>query len=347
MDRIEVMNLVTSYQLGKVNRRQFLQQAGVAVGSLSIANMLAACTMIVPENAPPPQMIETPAAGGVIATEPMDDGELITQVITYPDRDGEVLSGYLARPSGGDPAPAVIVLQEWWGVDEHIKDVTRRFAQAGFVALAPDLYKGAVATEPDEARKLVMELDQPEAVMEIDQAMAFLLEQDYVTGDKAGVVGYCMGGGLVLQTAIASDRVGAAVPYYGTLLTPEEAAQAKAPIQGHYGSEDRFDLNALEEMVQIVQDETDFAAEAYIYEGAPHSFFNDERADAYRPEAAAVLSARTGRHNKIANDDRTGNAATRHGDSPSEVPIVSQPQFRPSRLARTGTIAPESQPSYR
>ncbi|MFN2202384.1 MAG: dienelactone hydrolase family protein [Caldilineaceae bacterium] len=293
MDRIEVMNLVTSYQLGKLNRRQFLSRAAVAVGSLSIANMLAACTMVVPENAPAPQLIETPAAGESPATEPMDDGELITQVVTYPDRDGEELSGYLARPSSGEPAPAVIVVQEWWGLDEHIKDVTRRFAQAGFVALAPDLYKGAVATEPDEARKLVMELDQPEAVSEIDQAMAYLLDQDYVSSDKAGVVGFCMGGGLALQTAITSDRIGAAVPFYGTLLTPEEAAQAKAPIQGHYGAEDRFDLDALAEMVAVVKDEAGLDAEAYVYDGAPHAFFNDTRADSYRPEAAALAWERT------------------------------------------------------
>ena len=293
MDRIEVMNLVTSYQLGKVSRRQFLKRTAVAVGSLSVANVLAACTLTIPENAPAPQMLETPAAGEELATEPMDDGELITQMVTYPDRDGEVLSGYLARPSSGEPAPVVIVIQEWWGLNEHIMDVTRRFAQAGFVALAPDLYKGAVATEPDEARKLVMELDQPEAVLEIDQAMAFLLDQDYALGDKAGVVGYCMGGGLALQAAVVSDRVGAAVPYYGTLLTPEEAAQVKAPVQAHYGSEDRFDLGELDAMVQIIQDETDFAAEAYVYEGAPHAFFNDERADAYRPEAAEESWART------------------------------------------------------
>lgn len=293
MDRIEVMNLVTSYQLGKVNRRQFLQRTALAVGSLSVANMLAACTMIVPEDAPPPQMIEPPASPDDIDTTPVDDGELITQMVTYPDTDGETLSGYLARPSSGEPAPVVIVIQEWWGLNEHIKDVTRRFAREGFVALAPDLYKGAVATEPDEARKLVMELDQPEAVREIDQAMAFLLDQEYALGEKAGVVGYCMGGGLTLQTAITSDRVGAAVPYYGTLLTPEEAPLVKAPVQAHYGTEDRFDLNELEEMARIIREETEYAAETYIYEGAPHAFFNDERPDAYRPEAAEEAWQRT------------------------------------------------------
>jgi carboxymethylenebutenolidase len=293
MDRIEVMNLVTSYQLGKMSRRKFLQRTAVAVGSVSMANVLAACTVVIPEDAPTPQMIDTPEPSEELATAPMDDGDLITQMVTYPDSDGEQLSGYLARPSSGDPAPVVIVIQEWWGLNEHIMDVTRRFAQEGFVALAPDLYKGAVATEPDEARKLVMELDQPKAVQEIDQAMAFLLDQDYAAGDKAGVVGYCMGGGLALQAAVVSDRVGAAVPYYGTLLSPEEAAQVQAPIQAHYGAEDRFDLDALEEMVQIVQEETGFAAEAYVYEGAPHAFFNDERADAHRPDAAADAWQRT------------------------------------------------------
>ena len=76
-------------------------------------------------------------------------------------------------------------------------------------------------------------------------------------------------------------------------MSPEDAAKVKAPVQAHYGSEDRFDLNELEQMVQIIEDETDFAAEAYIYEGAPHAFFNDERADAYRPEAAADAWERT------------------------------------------------------
>ena len=195
MDRIEVMNLVTSYQLGKMSRRKFLQRASLAVGSVAVANVLAACTLEVPENAPAPQLLVTPPAAGEVGTPLGGAGGRVSELITY--------------------------------------------------------------------------------------------------ADKAGVVGYCMGGGLALQAAVVSDRVGAAVPYYGTLLTPEEAVQVKAPIQAHYGTEDRFDLNALEEMVQIVQDETGLAAEAYIYEGAPHAFFNDERADAYRPEAAADAWERT------------------------------------------------------
>jgi carboxymethylenebutenolidase len=297
MDRIEVMNLVTSYQLGKISRRQFTRRAVLALGSVSLANMLLAACQAVPINAPLPTLIGTPAATAEGEEEVVPTAEATAEpaaeaasgmgeMVTYPDRDGEELMGYLARPAGDEPMPAVVVIQEWWGVDDHIKDVTDRFAAAGYVALAPDLYKGAVATEPDEARKLVMELDMVEAVAEIQQGIEFLLGQDYVSGETVGVIGFCMGGGLVLQTAVASDKVGAAIPFYGTLLTPEEAAQVKAPVQAHYGTEDRFDLAALEEMGQIIEEEAGHPSEVYVYEGAPHAFFNDT-SDSYRPEAAA------------------------------------------------------------
>jgi carboxymethylenebutenolidase len=303
MDRIKAMNLVTSYQLGQISRRQFIRRAVVTFGSLSVANMVLAACQAVPINAPQPTMIGTPegaaeapaptaAATEEAAEEAEAGGDLITEMISYPDRDGEELTGYLARPADGEPRAAVIVIQEWWGLDEHIQDLTRRFAAEGFVALAPDLYKGQVATEPDEARKLVMELDMAEAVAEIDQGIAFLLEQEYVAGDKAGVVGFCMGGGLALQLAVNSDRVGAAVPFYGTLLEPEQAAQVQAPVQAHYGTEDRFDLDALEEMGQIIEEEAGQPSEVYIYEGAPHAFLNDTAAS-YRPEAAAEAWERT------------------------------------------------------
>jgi carboxymethylenebutenolidase len=302
MDRIKAMNLVTSYQLGQISRRQFIRRAVVTFGSLSVANMVLAACQAVPITAPQPTLIQTPpavdpaptAAATEEAAEEVEtaDGDLITEMITYPDRDGEELTGYLARPADGEPRAAVIVIQEWWGLDEHIQDLTRRFAAEGFVALAPDLYKGQVATEPDEARKLVMELDMAEAVAEIDQGIAFLLEQEYVSGDKAGVVGFCMGGGLALQLAVNSERVGAAVPFYGNLLSPEEAAQVLAPVQAHYGTEDRFDLDALEEMGQIIEEEAGQPSEVYIYEGAPHAFLNDTAAS-YRPEAAAEAWERT------------------------------------------------------
>ena len=302
MNRIEVMNLVTSYQLGHISRRQFTRRAVLAVGSIGVVNMLLAACQAVPINAPVPTLItpapagETPEAAAEATAmpteEPMEEAMGTGEMVTYPDRDGEELTGYLARPAGDGPAPAVVVIQEWWGLNDHIKDLADRFAAEGFVALAPDLYKGQVATEPDEARKLVMELDMMEAVAEIDQAMAFLLDQEYVSGDKAGVVGFCMGGGLALQAAVNSDRVGASVPFYGTLLEPDQAALVKAPVQAHYGTADRFDLAALEAMGQIIEDEAGQPSEVYIYEEAPHAFMNDT-SESYRPEAAAEAWERT------------------------------------------------------
>lgn len=306
MDRVRVMNLVTSYQLGQISRRQFLKRASVAVGSLTVANSLLAACATVPPNAPAPTLIsatdppptdtpeppaatDTPEPEAPAAASP--ESGIVAEDVTYTDRDGGTLMGYLAHPADG-PAPAVIVIQEWWGLDEHIRDVTRRFAQAGYAVLAPDLYDGAVATEPDEARKLVMELDLPAAVLEIDQAISYLVEQEFVSSQKAGIVGYCFGGGLVLQTATVSEQVAAAVPYYGALLSEEQAAQVKAPVQAHYGTADRFDLDQLAAMIETIQNETDFAAEMYIYEDAPHAFFNDTR-DSYRPDAAEAAWERT------------------------------------------------------
>ncbi|MCB0207129.1 MAG: dienelactone hydrolase family protein, partial [Anaerolineae bacterium] len=218
---------------------------------------------------------------------------ILTQMVEYPDGNGGTLMAYVARPAGDGVYPAVVVIQEWWGLNDHIKDVADRFAAAGYVALAPDLYKGQVATEPDEARKLVMELDMAEAVNEIQAAIDYLLAQENVAGDKAGIVGFCMGGRLVLMTGLASDDVGAAVAYYGSPLTPEEAANFKAPLMGHYGTADQgIPVEGVETMGQAMTD-AGIENEIYIYDGAQHAFFNDTRASSYDADAAAASWERT------------------------------------------------------
>ena len=176
MDRIYVMQLVRSFQVGQISRRTFLRRASVAAGGMAAANLLlAACLPVTREGAVRPVTEATPTGEGVGTPETNMTTEegLIVERVEYAGPDGEMLPGYLARPEGDGPHPGVIVLQEWWGIDEHIKDVTRRVAQAGYVALAPDLYHGQVATEPDEARKLVMELDMPAAVEEIGRGRLF------------------------------------------------------------------------------------------------------------------------------------------------------------------------------
>lgn len=288
MDRIHVMELVRAYQVKEISRRTFLRRAGTAIGSLAAANaLLAACAQFPNEN-PPPVVDESQSAD---APGLETSGELTVGVVEYPGADGTDLMGYLAHQTEAAAMPAVVVIQEWWGLDDHIKDLTRRFANEGFVALAPDLYHGAVATEPDEARKLAMELSMQDAVAEIQQAINFLQEQDYVSSSKVGIVGFCMGGGLVLQTALQEDDLSAGVVFYGSPLSQEEAGQVKAPILSFLGTEDRIsasDLEAMHAGFEAAGIENDFE----IYEGAPHAFFNDTR-DSYRPEAAADAWPRT------------------------------------------------------
>lgn len=308
MDRVYVMNLVASFQLGHITRRQFLKRATGALGSVAVANSLLAACAAVPPNAPAPTLI-TPLPPTETAPTPTslpeatamptaeaaaEEVEVMGEDVTYPDRDGEELTGYLAWPTSAasEPLPGVIVIQEWWGLNEHIKDVTRRFAAAGYVALAPDLYHGAVATEPDEARKLVMALDMAEAVAEIGQAVDFLLAQESVRGEKAGIVGFCMGGRLTLVSATTLDTIGAAVPFYGSALSPEDAATAKVPVQGHYGTADGgIPVASVEAMAKAMSD-AGVVNEFYFYQDAPHAFFNDTSAS-YRPEAAQQAWERT------------------------------------------------------
>jgi carboxymethylenebutenolidase len=289
MDRIYVMQLVRSFQVGEITRRDFLKKATLALGSAAAANMLLAACSPAPTEAPPPVVEEQPESSDAQAG--LKAG-LVTAMVDYEDADGEPLMGYLARPDESGPRPAVVVIQEWWGLNEHIKDVTRRFADEGFVALAPDLYHGQVTSEPDEARKLVMELDMAEAVHEIQRAIDYLQAQEFVGGTEVGVVGFCMGGGLVLQTALAEEDLGAGVVFYGRPLSPEEAGQVKAPILGLFGAEDGgIPVDAAQAM-HAAFDEAGVENEIQVYEGAGHAFFNDTR-DSYDEAAAEDAWPRT------------------------------------------------------
>ena len=281
MDRVYVMQLVHSYRYGYVTRREFLRRATVALGSLATAQMLlAACassTATPPATAPQPDATSSVGAGstGVIVEE-----------VSYHGSDGQTLMGYLARPEGEGIHPAVIVIQEWWGLNTHIEDVVRRFAREGFIALAPDLYHGEVVSEPDEAQKLVMELDMAEAVNEIRQAIAFLQGHPFVGSEQVGVVGFCLGGGLALQTALVEEAVGAAVAFYGRPLSPAQAREVKAPVLGIYGEADRGIPVAQVRIMGDALTEVGIENEIHIYPGAGHAFFNDTRTS-YDHEASA------------------------------------------------------------
>lgn len=207
---------------------------------------------------------------------------------------GDQVPGYLARPESGENLPAVVVIQEWWGLNAHIKDVVDRFAQAGFVALAPDLYRGAVAKEPDEARKLAMELDHPQAIVDIQGAVNYLISQPDVLPQKAGVVGFCMGGGLSLLMSTEGKDIGAVVVFYGGRgqVDDDQASRVSAPILGHFGEEDHGIPIDLVRANEAKIKEHNKTIEFHIYPDAPHAFFNNERAS-YREEASKLAWERT------------------------------------------------------
>ncbi|MGB3716362.1 MAG: dienelactone hydrolase family protein [Candidatus Promineifilaceae bacterium] len=200
--------------------------------------------------------------------------------------------GYMARPGESGKYPGVVVIQEWWGLVPHIKEVVDRFAGQGFVALAPDLYHGQLADEPDEARKLAMALERDLAVAEIGSAARYLASLDHVSPKKIGVVGWCMGGGLALSTAAENASIGAAVCFYGRPLSQTDTAMLRTPILGLYAGEDHG--ISVDEVETFRKDlvRFDVPHEIHLYEEAHHAFFNDTR-PVYDAVAAADAWKRT------------------------------------------------------
>ncbi len=195
--------------------------------------------------------------------------------------------GYLSRPAGDGPWPGVVVIQEWWGLNDHMRDVADRLAGQGFVALAPDLYYGQTASEPDEARKLAMALEYPDALGVIQVAVDHLIDLDDVAPKRVGLVGFCMGGGLAWHGAAQLERIGASVPCYGggPEMSPDEAAHITVPVLAIYGEEDRGVSPEVARQRAALMDAAGVANEMVIYPSAQHAFMNDRR-PVYNPEAA-------------------------------------------------------------
>ncbi|TAK58092.1 MAG: dienelactone hydrolase family protein [Dehalococcoidia bacterium] len=206
---------------------------------------------------------------------------------------GQEGMGYLAQPGDGGAHPGVVVIQEFWGLDGHIRDVAERFAREGFVALAPDLYHGAVATEPDEARKLAMNMNRQRAVQDCIGAVNHLKSMVEVAPKRVGCVGFCMGGSMTLALAAATADVVAAAPFYaGMQPGPDELARIEAELFCAFGADDAgIPLEKVRAFEQTLAD-TGRRAVVKVYDGAPHSFFNDTK-PSYRPEAARDAWERT------------------------------------------------------
>ena len=207
--------------------------------------------------------------------------------------DGGNTSGYLATPKQGS-GPGLIVIQEWWGLVDHIKDVCDRFADEGFVALAPDMYHGKTTKSPDEAGKLMMALRIDEAERDLAAAGEYLSTHDAVTSEKIGVVGFCMGGALSLYTATKNPHIGACVVFYGGHPNVKpDLPNLKAPVLGLYAERDGFVTPALARELERKLKDLGKQVEVHIYPGADHAFFNDARPEVYNAGAAGDAWRRT------------------------------------------------------
>jgi carboxymethylenebutenolidase len=212
------------------------------------------------------------------------------KMVQFPSNGGST-SGYLATPSSGK-GPGVLVIQEWWGLVDHIKRVCDRFAAEGFSALAPDMYHGKTASEPDDAGKLFMALNIAQAEKDLRGAAKFLAEHS--STPKIGAVGFCMGGQLALFAATLNPNVGACVNFYGVHPNVKpDYSKLSGPVLGLFAEKDGFVTPQTARDLDAAIKKAGKQSEIHIYPGVDHAFFNDDNTAAYNKPAAEDAWKRT------------------------------------------------------
>ena len=261
-----------------LDRRAFMNKMTKLAGSG------AAAAAIVP-------MLAANSARAAMVAE--DDDRLSSEDITYPG-DGGDMAGYLVRPTGAEgKLPAVIVIHENRGLNPHIRDVARRMALEGFVALAPDFLSpsGGTPEDEDKAREMIGQLDGGETVRNAVATQAFLAGHDATNGN-VGAIGFCWGGGLVNQLAVNDPDLDAGVAYYGRQADAAEVAKIEAPLLLHYAGLDER-INAGIDAYRTALEEAGKDFTIHVYEGVNHAFNNDTSEARYDKEAADLAWERT------------------------------------------------------
>ncbi|NKN38624.1 dienelactone hydrolase family protein [Agrobacterium sp. a22-2] len=273
-----MINAYDEYTHLTLDRRRFMEKltmlAGSGAAAAAIAPMLA-------------------ASGAQAAIVEETDSRLDARDITYPGAAGE-MKGYLVTPKeASGPLPAVIVIHENRGLNPHIRDVARRMALEGFVALAPDFLSPAGGTPADEdkAREMFSTLDMAATVNNGEATRAYLASLDGANG-KVGAIGFCWGGGLVNRLAVASPELGAGVAYYGAQPPADQVPSIKAPLMLHYGGLDER-INAGIDAYKAALEAGGKTFEIFVYDGVNHAFNNDTSAARYDKAAAELAWTRT------------------------------------------------------
>ena len=260
-----------------IDRRNFLKKMGELAGGTAAAAVFL------------------PATGGAAdgaQIVPKDDARLVTEYVKYPIEDGE-MRAYLARPKEGGKRPAVIVIHENRGLNAHTEDVARRLAVEGYIAIAPDALTplGGTPENVDEARAMFAKLDRAANTGNFVAAVKYLKTHPQSTG-KVACMGFCWGGGVTNQVAVAAPDLAAAVPFYGIQPPAEDVPKIKAALLLHYaGTDDR--INAGIAAFEAALKKAGVEYQLFMYEGASHAFFNDTNTGTYNKAAAQLAWERT------------------------------------------------------
>lgn len=278
----QIDQLAADYSGGKLPRREFLSRLAVITGSMAAAHLLV-------EKSGLAQVISQKEVAGAVGAAEISGADVDFS-------QGETkLGGYLASPKGAGPFPAILVIHENRGLNEHTRDVARRFAREGFVALAADALARVGGTAsmktPDDARAAIGTISPEQALADLEAALAYLDTLPNVKKGHLGSVGFCWGGARSFALAAHSDRLRAAVVFYGSPPPIAELANVRVPVLGLYGETDTRITSTVPETAAAMK----AAGKSYdfkIYPGAGHAFFNDT-GERYNLEAAADAWGKT------------------------------------------------------
>jgi len=265
-----------------VTRREFLQKSVLVTGGLAAGKLLA-----------DPFGVGISHAAQVDANDP----GLTSSEIQFPSTDGTAIGGYITRPKGDVPRPAIMVIHAWDGISDHTRDVGRRFAKAGYVALVPDLLSRQGGTSSFASRDAAIaagrKLDDDTLTKDLTGGINYVKGRSFVGANKIGVIGFCWGGGKALMFTTRSKDLAASVIYYGSNpRNLEDVKNIAAPILGQYGGADEPITSAVPQLEDAMK-KYGKSFDYKIYPGAPHSFNSDTSPTSYREDAAKEAWART------------------------------------------------------
>ncbi|MBC8102028.1 MAG: dienelactone hydrolase family protein [Cytophagales bacterium] len=275
-----VETIAAEYRAQAIDRRGFLTRLIAVTGSMGAAHLL---------------LESNGMAATLLSDAESQKAKVTSTAVSFPEEAKEILGGYLSAPEGKGPFPAVLVIHENRGLNEHTRDVARRFAAEGFVALAPDALArsggtGAMKT-PDEARAAIGLLTPEQAISDLRSALRFLDAHPAVQKGKLGVVGFCWGGARSFTLATQDPRLRGSVVFYGTAPSAPELAKTLCPVLGLYGETDERITSRVPETTAAMK-AAGKKYESKIYAGAGHAFFNDT-GERYNAAAASDAWTRT------------------------------------------------------